>query len=184
MFYLTYICPSWLGWMGNFQGKPWFASSKFAISGLFWPILRVQKVIFLSPEMKKRDKFLSFHPKKKHRKNDLKNNFPMGKWPLDLYFWMQRYRTVQTANCALGVRPHHQRVTQRPKKSELSGWQLSTRKNFPDEVRKSFLRQKKPVSRFCDKRVCVNCFCNKKVCWNHFCNKKVCVNCTWTKKGG
>ena len=32
---------------------------------------------------------------------------------------------------------------QRPKKSELSGWQLSTRKNFPDEVRKSFLRQKK-----------------------------------------
>ena len=27
---------------------------------------------------------------------------------------------------------------QRPKKSELSGWQLSTRKNFPDEVRKSF----------------------------------------------
>ena len=32
--------------------------------------------------------------------------------------------------------------SQRPKKSELSGWQLSTRKNFPDEVRKSFSRQK------------------------------------------
>ena len=32
---------------------------------------------------------------------------------------------------------------QRPKKSKLSGWQLSTRKNFPDEVRKSFLRQNK-----------------------------------------
>ena len=43
---------------------------------------------------------------------------------------------------------------QRPKKSELSGWQLSTRKNSPDEVRfrdkkchknvrKSFLQQKK-----------------------------------------
>ena len=32
--------------------------------------------------------------------------------------------------------------TQRPKKSELSGWQLSTRKNFPDEARKSFSRQK------------------------------------------
>ena len=31
---------------------------------------------------------------------------------------------------------------QRPKKSELSGWQLSTRKNFPDEVRKLFSRQK------------------------------------------
>ena len=31
---------------------------------------------------------------------------------------------------------------QRPKKSELSGWQLSTHKNFPDKVRKSFSRQK------------------------------------------
>ena len=41
---------------------------------------------------------------------------------------------------------------QRPKKSELSGWQLSTCKNFPDEVRKLFLRQK----------VCVNRFRNKK----------------------
>ena len=30
-------------------------------------------------------------------------------------------------------------------KSELSGWQLSTRKNFPDEVRKLFSRQKKRV---------------------------------------
>ena len=33
-------------------------------------------------------------------------------------------------------------ILQRPKKSELSGWQLSTRKNFPDEVRKSFSRKK------------------------------------------
>ena len=33
-----------------------------------------------------------------------------------------------------------QTVLQRPKKSELSGWQLSTRKNFPDEVSKLFLR--------------------------------------------
>ena len=30
-------------------------------------------------------------------------------------------------------------TVQRPKKSELSGWQLSMRKNFPDEARK--LRQ-------------------------------------------
>ena len=30
--------------------------------------------------------------------------------------------------------------SQRPKKSELSGWQLSTRKNFSDEVHKLFLR--------------------------------------------
>ena len=34
-------------------------------------------------------------------------------------------------------------VIQRPKKSKLSGWQLSTRKNFPDEVRKLFSQQKK-----------------------------------------
>ena len=30
---------------------------------------------------------------------------------------------------------------QRPKKSKLSGWQTLTRKNFPDEARKSFSRQ-------------------------------------------
>ena len=40
---------------------------------------------------------------------------------------------------------------QRHKKSELSGWQLSTRKNFPDEVRKLFLR-KKHVNRVCNKK--------------------------------
>ena len=34
-------------------------------------------------------------------------------------------------------------LEQRPKKSELSGWQLSTRKNFPDKAWKSFSRQKK-----------------------------------------
>ena len=33
-------------------------------------------------------------------------------------------------------------LAQRPKKSELSGWQLSTRKNFADKVRKLFSRQK------------------------------------------
>ena len=41
---------------------------------------------------------------------------------------------------------------QRPKKSELSGWQLSTRKNFPDEVRKLFFATKKRVNRFRDKK--------------------------------
>ena len=51
---------------------------------------------------------------------------------------------------------------QRPKKSELSGWQLSTHKNFPDEVRKLFSRQKKRVNCFCDKKVCVNFFATKK----------------------
>ena len=33
-------------------------------------------------------------------------------------------------------------------KSELSGWQLSTRKNFLDEVRKSFLQQNKTCKSF------------------------------------
>ena len=51
---------------------------------------------------------------------------------------------------------------QRPKKSELSGWQLSMRKNFPDEVRKSCSR-KKCVNRARDKKVCANSFCDKKV---------------------
>ena len=41
---------------------------------------------------------------------------------------------------------------QRPKKSELSGWQNSTRKNFPDEVRKSFLRQIKCVNHIATKK--------------------------------
>ena len=50
---------------------------------------------------------------------------------------------------------------QRPKKSELSGWQLSTRKNFPDEVRKLFLRQKKRVNCFRDKKRCVSLFVRK-----------------------
>ena len=40
-----------------------------------------------------------------------------------------------------------------PKKSELSGWQISTRENFPYKVRKSF---------FCDKIKCVNWFLDKK----------------------
>ena len=34
------------------------------------------------------------------------------------------------------------KLQQRPKKPELSGWQNSTRKNFLDEVHKSFSRQK------------------------------------------
>ena len=43
-------------------------------------------------------------------------------------------------------------LNQRPKKSELSGWQNSTRKNFPDEVRKSFLRQIKCVNHIATKK--------------------------------
>ena len=42
---------------------------------------------------------------------------------------------------------------QRPKKSELSGWQNSTRRNFPDEVREPFSRQEECVNRFRDKKV-------------------------------
>ena len=39
-------------------------------------------------------------------------------------------------------------LRQRAKKSELSGWQLPTRKNFPDKVRKLFSRQKKAGKSF------------------------------------
>ena len=42
------------------------------------------------------------------------------------------------------------RIVQRPKKSELSGWQTFTRKNFPDQVRKLFSRHvcQERVNRF------------------------------------
>ena len=42
---------------------------------------------------------------------------------------------------------------QRHKKSKLSGRQNFTRKNFPDEARKSFPRHKR--------QKCVNCYCDK-----------------------
>ena len=71
---------------------------------------------------------------------------------------------------------------QRPKKSELSGWQLSTRKNFPDEVRKSFLRQKKGVNRFRDKKKRKSFFATKKVWVNCFRNKKTCKSFSRQKK--
>ena len=67
-------------------------------------------------------------------------------------------RPAHLLSCSVGSRLHHgvlvisllarfaqnskydAKMTeqQRPKKAELSGWQLSTRKNFPDEARKSF----------------------------------------------
>ena len=68
----------------------------------------------------------------------LVKSYSKGAWLTDV--------TANFNNCAMRA------PLQRPKKSELSGWQLSTRKNFPDEVRKSFLRQKKRVNRFCDKK--------------------------------
>ena len=50
---------------------------------------------------------------------------------------------------------------QRPKKSELSGWQLPTHKNFPGGVRKSFSRQKKYLKLQFDVQVrIICCFCN------------------------
>ena len=77
--------------------------------------------------------------------------------------WQLSPARLQSAGCKLLIflkfRIHGKsrffigpRSKQRPKKSEPSGWQLSTRKNFPDEVRKSFLRQKKSIKRFCDKK--------------------------------
>ena len=59
---------------------------------------------------------------------------------------------------------------QRPKKSELSGWQPSTRKNFPDEVRKS--RQKKRVNRFSDKKSVRKFFLRQKSVHKSFLQQK------------
>ena len=54
-------------------------------------------------------------------------------------------------------------VHQRPKKSELSGQQNSTRKNFPDEVCESFSRKKMWKSFFSRQIKCINHFRDKKV---------------------
>ena len=54
-------------------------------------------------------------------------------------------------------------IWQKPKKSELSGWQNSMRKNYPDEVRKLLLRQKKCVNHFSRQIKCVNRFRDQKV---------------------
>ena len=55
-----------------FSRKPWLSNSKFGISGLFWPILSVPKVMFLVPKMKSETSFQVFFLKE-HRKNSLKN---------------------------------------------------------------------------------------------------------------
>ena len=52
---------------------------------------------------------------------------------------------------------------QRPKKSELSGWQNSTRKNFPDEVRETFFATRKCVNHLLRQMKCVKRVRNKKV---------------------
>ena len=88
MFYLTYVYLSSLVRLEgklDLQGKPWFSNSKFAISGLFWPILSDQKIIFRSPENKKRDKFLSFHPKRSTGKITTKIIFP---WESGLWIYI------------------------------------------------------------------------------------------------
>ena len=62
---------------------------------------------------------------------------------------------------AKGVeRTHHH--LQRPKKSELSGLQLSTHKKFPDRVHRLFSRQKKRRKSFCDKKNAQIVFATKK----------------------
>ena len=61
----------------------------------------------------------------------------------------------------LGILDVSRASLQRPKKSELSGWQLPTRKNFPGGVRKSFSRQKKYLKLQFDVQVrIICCFCN------------------------
>ena len=58
-----------------------------------------------------------------------------------------RIEVVETVKAALDGG-----ADQRPQKSELSGWQNSTRKNIPDGMHKSFLRQTKCINRFGDKK--------------------------------
>ena len=67
-------------------------------------------------------------------------------------------------------------IMQRPKKSELAGWQLSTRKIV--------FATKKPINGFRDKRVCVNCFCNKKCAQIIFATKKCALIVLGQKKCG
>ena len=60
------------------------------------------------------------------------------------FFWIHsdlRYNINLQTCTQYEVNYGAERVCQRPKKSKLSGWQTLTRKNFPDEARKSFLRQ-------------------------------------------
>ena len=57
IYHSTYICPSLFGWKENLIFKDTeVSSSKFGISGSFWPILNVPKTMFLVPEYEKRNK--------------------------------------------------------------------------------------------------------------------------------
>ena len=47
-----------------FSRKLWLSNSKFGISGSFWPILSVPKIMFLVPENEKRKQFQSILPKR------------------------------------------------------------------------------------------------------------------------
>ena len=77
-------------------------------------------------------------------------------------------------------------MMQSPKKCELSGLQISTRKNFPDEVHKSFSRPKMRISfsrhksvykLFSRQRSVQNNFCDKKKrVWIIFATKNVCIH--------
>ena len=68
-----------------------------------------------------------------------------------------------------------------PRPDSQKMWTL-TRKNFTDEVRKSFWRQKQSVYKFCDKKVCVNCFRDKKIVLKSFLRQKKCINDFCAKK--
>ena len=48
MYYLKYVCPSLFGWKEYIiLRQPWSLNSKFAIYGLFWPIL-IADLIYVS----------------------------------------------------------------------------------------------------------------------------------------
>ena len=74
---------------------------------------------------------------------------------------------------------------QRPQKSDLSGWQLSTGKNFPGKVRKLLLRQKKTRKSFLQRKKGAQILFVTKKCINSFCDKKsVCKSFLQQKKCG
>ena len=52
-----FVTPHSVGRKTWFSRKPWLSNSKFGISGSFWPILSVPKIMFLVPENEKRNKF-------------------------------------------------------------------------------------------------------------------------------
>ena len=85
--------------------------------------------------------------------------------PFQIIVAHPQYQHVQAKIMTFSIR--RRAPAQRPKKSELS-----TRKNFPGEVRKSFSRQKKRVNRFSDKKSVRKFFLRQKSVHKSFLQQK------------